>query len=51
MGVVLILGVVILGDDDPLNDAVGTIIFTVVLVGVPAAIGIGIGAVVQRIRT
>ena len=51
MGVVLILGVVILDGNEGFDDAGGTILFTVVLVGVPAAIGIGIGALVQKARS
>ena len=51
MGVVLILGVVILEGSEGFDGAVDTIVFTVVLVGVPAAIGIGIGALVQKARS
>lgn len=50
MGVVLILGVVILEGSEGFDGTVDTIVFTVVLVGVPAAIGIGIGALVQKAR-
>ena len=51
MGVIVILGTVIVAGDDGLDGAVGFIVFTVVLIGVPAAIGIGIGALVQRARS
>jgi len=51
MGVVLILGTVIIEGNDGLDGSVGTIIFTVVLIGVPAAIGVGIGTTVRSARS
>ena len=51
IGVVLILGTVILEGNEGLDGATGTVIFTVVLIGVPAFIGVGIGAAVRRARS
>ena len=51
MGLIVILGTLVTAGGEEFDDAVDFIIFTVVLIGVPAAIGIGIGAVVQRIRS
>jgi hypothetical protein len=51
IGVVLILGTVILEGNDGLDGAVGTVVFTVFLIGVPAAIGVGLGALVRKART
>ena len=51
LGAVPMLVDLVRGVDDAFDEAVETIIFTVFLVGLPAAIGIGVGAVVQRVRT
>lgn len=50
IGVVLVLGTVILQGRDGFDGAVDTVIFTVILIGAPAAIGVGIGALVRRAR-
>lgn len=50
-GVVVILGTMIVAGEEQFDDAVPFIVFTLVLISVPAAIGIGIGALVQKARS
>lgn len=50
IGLVVVLGTVILEGSDRFDSALDTVIFSVVLVGVPAALGVGIGALVRRAR-
>ena len=50
IGLVVVVGTMIIDGSDRLDGALDTVIFSVILIGVPAAIGVGIGALVRGAR-